>query len=224
MGEGRIRRNLGLSVGDVVLWCQEQIKTADGIVRRGKNFYAYKDGVCITINAHSFTVITAHTVKAKIRELTDGDYPVLPDFLYQAIFIPKGIAPPPRDIIREPEIFVYIQDFGTQSGDLGVAAEVNGQVVGMAWTRIIPTYGHLDNDTPELAISLLPGFRGCGIGAALMQKLFVLLQSAGYQRTSLSVQKDNPAVRFYKRLGYRITDEKQDHAGHEDYIMVKDLT
>jgi len=36
-------------------------------------------------------------------------------------------------------------------------------------------------------------------------------------------QKDNSAVRFYARLGYEITDEKLDHAGHEDYIMVKHL-
>jgi len=45
----------------------------------------------------------------------------------------------------------------------------------------------------------------------------------GYKRTSLSVQQNNPAVRFYERLGYTITDEKLDHAGHEDYIMVKEL-
>jgi SAM-dependent methyltransferase len=38
------------------------------------------------------------------------------------------------------------------------------------------------------------------------------------------VQKDNPAVRFYKRLGYEITGEKPDHAGHEDYIMTKELS
>ena len=53
--------------------------------------------------------------------------------------------------------------------------------------------------------------------------LFDLLQERDYKRTSLSVQQNNPAVRFYKRLGYAITDEKPDHAGHEDYIMVKNL-
>jgi len=41
--------------------------------------------------------------------------------------------------------------------------------------------------------------------------------------TSLSVQQNNPAVRFYQRLGYTITDEKTDHAGHDDYAMVKNL-
>jgi len=37
------------------------------------------------------------------------------------------------------------------------------------------------------------------------------------------VQKDNPAFRLYKRMGYEITGEKPDHAGNEDYIMVKNL-
>ena len=40
---------------------------------------------------------------------------------------------------------------------------------------------------------------------------------------NLSVQKDNPAVRFYQRLGYEMSGERIDHAGHEDYLMVKHL-
>jgi ribosomal protein S18 acetylase RimI-like enzyme len=57
----------------------------------------------------------------------------------------------------------------------------------------------------------------------LMKRLFGLLRENGYKRTSLSVQKNNPAVRFYQRLGCVVTGEKLDHAGHEDYIMVKNL-
>jgi len=38
------------------------------------------------------------------------------------------------------------------------------------------------------------------------------------------VQKDNPAVRFYHRLGYEMSGERLDHAGHEDYLMVKELS
>jgi ribosomal protein S18 acetylase RimI-like enzyme len=104
-----------------------------------------------------------------------------------------------------------------------VVAEVDEKIVGAAWTRIIPAYGNIDDKTPELAISILPEYRGQGIGTALMLHLFELLRERGYSRTSLSVQQNNPAVRFYKRLGYEITDEKLDHAGHEDFIMVKYL-
>lgn len=223
LGEKRIKKNLNLNSDDAVGWCKETIKYADIIMRQGKNWYAYHKGVAITINAHSYTIITAHKIRTKIRIIQRSDYACLNEFLYQAIFIPAGADSPPRSIINDPEIFAYIKDFGSRSGDLGVIAEQNNQVIGAAWTRIISAYGHLDNNTPELAISILPEFRGYGIGMKLMNKLFKLLKENGYERTSLSVQKDNPAVRFYQRLGYEITSEKLDHVGHEDYLMIRVL-
>jgi ribosomal protein S18 acetylase RimI-like enzyme len=222
MGAERIRKNLSLDVQDVIAWCREKI-TAARIECRGKNWYAYSADAVITINAHSYTVITAHKVKPVcVREIKPADYPAFEDFLYHAIFIPEGEAMPPREIIFEPEIYVYIKDFGKES-DCGVVAEADGRIVGAAWTRIIPAYGHIDKNTPELAISVLPGYRGRNTGMAMVEKLFELLRERGYKRTSLSVQQNNPAVRLYKRLGYKITDEKLDHAGHEDYIMIKEL-
>ena len=158
-----------------------------------------------------------------IREITPADYSVLEDFLYNAIYIPPGEEWPPRDVIFQPEIYIYVDCFGDRQGDIGVVAETDRKIIGAAWTRIIPAYGHLDENTPELAISILPEYRGQGIGTLLMEKLFGLLREHGYKRTSLSVQQNNPAVRFYQRLGYVITDEKLDHAGHEDFIMVKEL-
>ncbi len=157
-----------------------------------------------------------------IRPIEPRDYALLEEFLYQAIFVPEGVEPPAREIIYLPEIYVYIDGFGGKD-DLGVVAEADGKVVGAAWTRIIPAYGHIDDATPELAISVLPGWRGRGIGDQMMERLFGLLREHGYRRTSLSVQQDNPAVRFYKRLGYIITGERPDGAGHEDYLMLKSL-
>jgi len=172
-----------------------------------------------------------HPINAEIRVMRESDYECLPEFLYQAIYTPEDEELPPRNIINEPEIFVYIKDFGTQPGDLGVVAERDlesssgqaQQIVGAAWTRIIPAYGHVDKNTPELAISMLPEFRGLGIGTNLMKKLFEVLRQNGYKQTSLSVQKDNPAVQFYRRLGYETSGERLDHAGHEDYLMIKEL-
>jgi ribosomal protein S18 acetylase RimI-like enzyme len=161
-------------------------------------------------------------MNVNIREIKQTEHHLLEDFLYLAIFLPPGTEPPDREIIFEPEIYVYIKDFGLDT-DCGIVAEHDDKVIGTAWTRIIPAYGHIDDDTPELAISILPEYRGQGIGTMLMNSLFELLRERGYKRTSLSVQQDNPAVRFYKRLGYKITDEKLDHAGHEDYIMVKEI-
>lgn len=218
-----IKGNLNLQVEDVVLWCKEAVRQADIIIGQGKYLYVYKNGLAITIEAQSNAIITAHPINGTVRLMHTSDYVGLPEFLYQAIFIPEGTEPPPRSIVNDPTLFAYIKDFGTQRGDFGVVAEVDGQVVGAAWTRVIPSYGHINGETPELAISLLPEFRGYGIGTKLMRKLFEVLQAKGFARTSLSVQKDNPAVRFYKRLGYRITEEKMDHVGNEDFIMIKEL-
>lgn len=63
MGVERIRRNLGLGddVKDVVEWCRERIELAEtNIARKGKNWYCRIDGCVITVNAYSFTIITAH--------------------------------------------------------------------------------------------------------------------------------------------------------------------
>lgn len=49
-----------------------------------------------------------------IREMTADEYPLLEDFLYEAIFIPNGVEKPPREIIEGEELQVYIKDFGKQ--------------------------------------------------------------------------------------------------------------
>ncbi len=56
-----------------------------------------------------------------------------------------------------------------------------------------------------------------------MKKLFGILKDNGYTQTSLSVQKDNPATKFYLNLGYKVTQEKLNHVGNQDFIMVKEL-
>jgi ribosomal protein S18 acetylase RimI-like enzyme len=223
MSAERIRRNLNLKTDDVVSWCKESVARSNIMIEQGKNWYVYGNGVVITINARSFTAITAHKINAKVRVMLASDYEWLPEFIYQALYIPEGEEWPSREIIYDPNIFIYIRDFGTQPGDLGVVAEQNGQIIGAAWTRIIPAYGHIDKDTPELAVSVLPEFRNYGIGSMLMRKLFEVLRKNGYKQTSLSVQKGNHAVRFYQRLGYTMSGERLDHAGHEDYLMIKEL-
>ena len=66
MGVDRIRRNLGLGVDipDVVVWCKNQIESsAAAITRKGKNWYCRISGCVITVNAYSYTIITAHQMK-----------------------------------------------------------------------------------------------------------------------------------------------------------------
>ena len=61
LGKERIKRNLSLEVDDVVKWCREEIeKTNACIIRMGKNWYISVENYKITVNAYSFTIITAH--------------------------------------------------------------------------------------------------------------------------------------------------------------------
>jgi hypothetical protein len=63
LGVLRIKRNLNLETDDVVNWCIQKIGQADQIIRKGKNWYVYVDDSVITVNAHSYTIITAHKNK-----------------------------------------------------------------------------------------------------------------------------------------------------------------
>lgn len=64
LGVERIKRNLSLDTEDVVVWCKDKIASAHAIIiRRGKNWYVNVDDIVITVNAHSYTIITAHREK-----------------------------------------------------------------------------------------------------------------------------------------------------------------
>lgn len=64
LGAQRIKRNLNLNENDVVAWCKAKIMDgACSINKKGKNWYAVVDSCIITVNAHSYTIITAHKVK-----------------------------------------------------------------------------------------------------------------------------------------------------------------
>lgn len=152
-----------------------------------------------------------------IREIKKQEYNLLDDFLYEAIFIPEGVEVPSKEITNQPDLQIYIADFGKQN-DNCLVAECNGKIVGAVWTRIINDYGHIDNETPSLAISLFKEYHSLGIGTALMNRMIELLKSKGYKRVSLSVQKENYAYNLYKKFGFEIIK-----ANDEDFIMVKQL-
>lgn len=153
-----------------------------------------------------------------IRKLRESEVSLLKDFLYEAIFIPQGVEPPARDIIEQPELRVYTDNFGTCKGDNCLVADLNGKVVGAVWTRIMNDYGHVDDDTPSFAISLYEEYRGRGIGSQLMVKMLELLKRQGYGKASLAVQKANYAVKMYKNVGFKTVDENA-----EEYIMMCEL-
>ncbi len=150
-----------------------------------------------------------------IREISDKEYKLLDDFLYEAIFVPEGMSAPAKSIIDQPELQVYVSDFGKKKDDIGLLAEADGKVIGAVWVRVMNDYGHIDDNTPSFAISLYNEYRGLGIGTALMKEMLCILKNRGYKQASLAVQKSNYAVRMYMKTGFEIVNEND-----EEYIML----
>lgn len=64
LGVERINRNLSMDSDNVVGWCKTKIQSENAFfTRKGKNWYVDADNCVITVNAYSFTIITAHKKK-----------------------------------------------------------------------------------------------------------------------------------------------------------------
>ena len=114
-----------------------------------------------------------------IREIMPQEIPLLEDFLYEAVFIPEGVAPPPKTIVKNEDLQVYVRDFGLLPDDKCLVAEADTKIVGAVWCRIMNDYGHIDDDTPSLAISLYKEYRNQGIGTELLHRMILLLRQSG---------------------------------------------
>lgn len=150
-----------------------------------------------------------------IREIEKSEIVLLQDFLYEAIYAPEGSRKPDKSIIELPELQIYIEDFGARADDYCLVAEVEGEIAGAVWVRIIDDYGHIDDETPSLSISLYEEYRGYGLGTQMMKEMIDRLRNYEYEKLSLSVQKSNYAAEIYKELGFTVYDENE-----EEYIMI----
>ncbi len=145
------------------------------------------------------------------RPLSDADEPFLWEIVYHAIYLPAGVAAPPRSIVQHPKIAKYVRGWGNAT-DLGFAAVIEGSVqpVGAAWLRLLRGeqrgYGYVADDIPELTVALLPRYRGAGTGTHLLTHLLDAAQQR-FPGVSLSVSPENPALRLYQRLGFQVVND-----------------
>ena len=108
----------------------------------------------------------------RIREMAKEEYPLLCNFLYEAIYVPEGVEPPPKSVLDSPALQVYIKNFGSTKQDFAFVAEGKVGILGAIWARIMQDYGHIDDHTPSLAMSVRKGYRGRGIGSALLKNAY----------------------------------------------------
>jgi ribosomal protein S18 acetylase RimI-like enzyme len=142
---------------------------------------------------------------------TDGDDVDDVDFLWEMLYhasyaADEGVADP--GALRDHVVLArYVEGWG-RSTDLGVVAvdDGTGDRVGAAWVRLLTGdsqgFGYVDDDTPELAIAVLPAHRGRGVGQRLLAELLEAARGR-FRAVSLSVRADNPARRLYERTGFR---------------------
>lgn len=146
----------------------------------------------------------------RLRTAQRDDVQLLRVLLFEAAFWRSNVARPPLDeALATRELARYVDGFG-RPGDFGIVAEEGAEPRGAAWWRhfqaVAPGYGFLDEATPEVSTAVLPGHRGRGIGTALLGALQREARDRRIDRLSLSVERDNPAVALYERLGFRPLD------------------
>jgi GNAT superfamily N-acetyltransferase len=142
----------------------------------------------------------------EIRDLCDDEFAFMQEMLIAALaWSPDRELPPAELVLAHPQVVVFHEGWG-RAGDTALVAEDGGQRVGLVWLRFFTEEAHgegfVDETTPELAIAVVDGHRGQGIGTRLMEKIHDRARQNGVARISLSVDAENPAKRLYERLGY----------------------
>ncbi len=145
-------------------------------------------------------------VPLQIRSASEADQAFLEDMTFEAIFLRPGTEPFGREILDDPSIRHYFDEFGRRPGDTGLVALDGDHPVGAAWVRQFlaedPGYGWVDEHTPELTIALAPTHRNLGLGTQLLAALFEALAEQGVAQLCLSVDDISPARALYRRLGF----------------------
>jgi ribosomal protein S18 acetylase RimI-like enzyme len=142
-----------------------------------------------------------------IYPLTPEDEPFLWEMLFEAAHLAEDGETSVQAAMNHPEIAKYVQNWGRKNDrGFGAIDLETQQKIGAVWLRIFPEtdrgYGYINDRTPELAIAVLPPYRGQGIGTRLLLHLLNTVKDL-YPTISLSVRTDNPVIHLYRRVGFQ---------------------
>ena len=157
-----------------------------------------------------------------LRTLAEYEYDILPIFLYNAI--PQDDKEDLLDIsvIREERFNKYIDKFGKED-DYALVWEKDGQIAGLAWTRLFDEsnkgFGYVSDDTLELTVSILPGYNVQKISAELIEVISNELRIRDYKRVSVSVSENDELLDVYKKYDFIEKEKQEDNR----VLLVKEL-
>lgn len=161
-------------------------------------------------------------IDLRISTARPGDEPFLWTMLYHAAHMEQDGATDPEAARGHTYLDRYVSGWGRPT-DLGVIGYEHGEPVGAVWSRLLigtdRTYGHIDDETPELAAAVLPTHLGRGVGTRLMSA-YLDLARIQFPAVALNVRADNPALRLYQRAGFEIVGTIVNRVGTPSYNML----
>src|SRR5579885_3629264 len=163
-------------------------------------------------------------MKATIRPLEAADEPFLWQMLYYAARMQEEGATSPEAAKTNAYLSKYVEGWGRPT-DMGVLAlhPIHQHPIGAAWLRLLigeqKTMSYIDDQTPELAIALLPDYTGQGLGTQLLTHLIATAREV-YPAIVLSVRVNNPARHLYERMGFVVTETVINRVGSESLNML----
>ena len=155
-----------------------------------------------------------------IRPLSTDDQQRLWRWLHIALWDPPPAPLRPIEVLDLPHVRIYAENWG-RDNDAGVVGEVDGEPVGACWVRILPDgvgLAYVDSRTPQLGIAIDSAHQHRGIGRALMVAALSVAREQRYERVSLTVHPQNPAIRMYEQCGFRKREIRDGY-----HIMVADF-
>lgn len=143
-----------------------------------------------------------------IRPARETEISFLREMLYEAAAVSDVIKAMGKDAaLSLPDIRLYLEGWG-RNGDCALVAYCDEKgLAGAVWCRLFSeeshAYGFVASDIPEITIGVLPEMRGRGIGTKLLKAMIETSRNNKLRALSLSVDRQNAALRLYERLGFR---------------------
>lgn len=117
---------------------------------------------------------------------------------------------------------LYVDEWSEEQG--GIIAEEDGTPIGAAWLRLFsadrPGTAFISEDIPELAIGLVPGNTGKGLGRKLLEATLQQAREDGRPAVSLCVAQGNDrALHLYEKLGFQHRSSVQEEKDVFDVMV-----